>query len=216
MKFINLQILNQLKDIAIDVSKRKCKNTMGQMFCIELSFVKETLLGWSNKKIKAQNLEINAFTKMHYERNNPISWQKDKCVICQMPLKIEPTSFKTPDNEMTYGDFFNRLEHKFLRNNYSYEQIKESDDLATLENYYKVYQKFIAICIGLLSIFNSYNRDDEINTEVSDFIFDNYPDDTADELKNRIMQTEIKNTLKSCHGKITNLILKFTYSYMIY
>ena len=50
MKLINLQILNQLKDIAIDVSKRKCKNTMGQMFCIELSFVKETLLGWFNKK----------------------------------------------------------------------------------------------------------------------------------------------------------------------
>ena len=63
--------------------------------------------------------------------------------------------------------------------------------------YYKIYQKFIAVCIGLLSIFNSYNRDDEINTEVSDFIFDNYPDDTVDELKNGIMQTEIKNTLKS-------------------
>ena len=29
MKIIDLQILNQLKDIAIDVSKRKCKNTMG-------------------------------------------------------------------------------------------------------------------------------------------------------------------------------------------
>ena len=41
MKFINLQILNQLKDIAIDESKRKCKNTMGQMFCIESAFVKK-------------------------------------------------------------------------------------------------------------------------------------------------------------------------------
>ena len=60
-------------------------------------------------------------------------------------------------------------------------------------------------------LIDSYNRDDEINTEVSDFIFDNYPDDTADELKNRIMQTEIKNALKSCHGKITKLILKFMY-----
>ena len=32
MKFINLEIMRQLKDIAIDVSKRKCKITMGQMF----------------------------------------------------------------------------------------------------------------------------------------------------------------------------------------
>ena len=29
MKFIDLQILNQLNDIAIDVSKRKCENTTG-------------------------------------------------------------------------------------------------------------------------------------------------------------------------------------------
>ena len=35
MKFIDLQTLNQLKDIAIDISKRKCKNTMGQIFCVE-------------------------------------------------------------------------------------------------------------------------------------------------------------------------------------
>ena len=78
--------------------------------------------------------------------------------MCQMSLKIEATSFKTPDDEMTYGDSFIRFEHKFLRNIYSYEQIKETDF-----------------------------------TEVSDFIFDNYRDDTVDELKNRIMQTEIKN-----------------------
>ena len=95
---------------------------------------------------------------MQCERNNAIAWQKDKCVMCQMSLKIEATSFKTPDDEMTYGDSFIRFEHKFLRNIYSYEQIKETDF-----------------------------------TEVSDFIFDNYRDDTVDELKNRIMQTEIKN-----------------------
>ena len=29
MKFIDLQALNQVKAITIDVSKRRCKNTMG-------------------------------------------------------------------------------------------------------------------------------------------------------------------------------------------
>ena len=43
---------------------------------------------------------------------------------------------------------------------------------------------------------------------MSDFIFDNYPDDTVDELKNGIMQTEIKNTLKSWNGKISKFNLK--------
>ena len=52
MKFIDVQIIRQLKDIAIDVSKRKCKNTMDQMFCIESSLVKKTLLDWFNKNIE--------------------------------------------------------------------------------------------------------------------------------------------------------------------
>ena len=41
MKFIDFEVIEQLKDIAIDVSKRKCKNTMGQMFCIECALVKK-------------------------------------------------------------------------------------------------------------------------------------------------------------------------------
>ena len=39
MKFIDEQIIRQLKDIATDVTKRKCKNTMGQMFCIKSALV---------------------------------------------------------------------------------------------------------------------------------------------------------------------------------
>ena len=201
MKFIDLQILNQLKDIAIDVSKRKCKNTMGQMFCIEAAFVKKALLAWFDKKIKSQNLEIDAFSKMQYERKNPVNWKNNRCVICKMPLRVEPTSFKTPDDEMTFEDFIIRFEYKFIRNIYTYEQIKDSHHLETLEKYYEVYQKFVAISIGLLSMFNNYNKNDEINTEVSEFIEENYTDDSIDELENCIMQTEIKNALKSSYGK---------------
>ena len=43
MKFIDFEIIKQLKDIAIDVSKRKCKNTMCQMFCIECALVKKNI-----------------------------------------------------------------------------------------------------------------------------------------------------------------------------
>ena len=122
IKFIDLQTLNQLKDIAIDVSKRKCKNTMGQMICIETALLKKTLLAWFNKKIKSQNLEIDAFTKMQYERNKAVNWKNDKCVICNMSLKTEHTNFETPDDEMTYGDFVIRFEHMFIRNIYTYDQ----------------------------------------------------------------------------------------------
>ena len=105
MKFIDVQIIRQLKDISIDVSKRKCKSTMGQMFCIESALVKETLLDWFNKKYRTQYLETNAFVKMQNEKNNPVNWRDDKCVLCKMPLRVEPTNFKMPDDQMIYGDF---------------------------------------------------------------------------------------------------------------
>ena len=54
--------------------------------------------------------------KMVFVQKNPINWKNDKYVICKMPLKIEPTSFKMPDDEMSYGDLSIRFEHKFIRN----------------------------------------------------------------------------------------------------
>ena len=95
------------------------------------------------------------------DQKNPFNWKKDKCVICKMPLKIERTSFKMPDDEMSYGDFVIRFEHKFIRNIFTNEQIQQSDDLNCLENYYKTYQKFISVLIGLLSLFYNYHRNDE-------------------------------------------------------
>ena len=85
-----------------------------------------------------------------------------------------------PDYELTYGDFIIRFEHKFIRNIYLINQINESHHLETLENYYEIYQKFASILIGLLSMFNNYNKNDEINTEVSDFFEENYANDTID------------------------------------
>ena len=116
IKFINKELVRQLKDIAFDVSKRKCKKTMGQMLCVECGLVKKTLLEWFNRKFESQYLKISPFDEFRYERNFPIDWQNDKCVICKFPLKVEPTNYQTPDDEMTFGNFIIRYEHKFLRN----------------------------------------------------------------------------------------------------
>ena len=138
-------------------------------------------------------------------KKNPVNWKNDKCIICKMLLTVEPTSFETPDDEITFGYFIIRFKHKFVRNIYTYEQIKDSHHLETLEKCYKIYQKFVAISIRLLSMFNNYHKNDEINTEVSTFVEENYADDSIDELKNRIMQTEIKNTSKSSYVPKFNL-----------
>ena len=136
-----------------------------------------------------------------------------------MPLRVEPTSSETSEDEVTFGDFIVRFEHKFIKNIYTYEQIKDSHHLETLEKCYKIYQKFVAISIRLLSMFNNYHKNDEINTEVSEFIEENHADDSIDELKNRIMQTEIKNTLKSSYGKVPKFNLKiyaFVYNLLVH
>ena len=68
-------------------------------------------------------------------------------------------------------------------------------------------------------MFNNYNRNDEINVETSEFIEESFANDTIDELKNRVMQTKIKNALKTSFGRIPKFNLKiyaFVYDWLIY
>ena len=44
ISFIELRLINMLRDMAFDVSERKCKNSVGQMFSVESAMVKKTLL----------------------------------------------------------------------------------------------------------------------------------------------------------------------------
>ena len=118
---------------------------------------------------------------------------------------------------MTYGDF--EICYKLIRNIYTSDQIKQSHHLETLGNYYEIYQKFVSTSIGLLSLFNNYNKNDEINREVSDFIEEHVADDSIGELENRVMQTEIKNAVQSAAGRVPNFSLKvyaFVYDMLVY
>ena len=124
-----------LKDMAFEVSKRKCKNSVGQMFSIESALVKKTLLKWFNAKFKQQFEKINPVQKLRFESQNPINWKRDKWVFCKFPMKLEPTNHTTPENEMTFGDFIIRYENKFLRNIYTTEQIEKSDHIKSFESF---------------------------------------------------------------------------------
>lgn len=151
--------------------------------------------------------------KIHYERKNPINWKKDKCVIYKMPLKIKPLGAEICDD-----DFFIQYEHKFLRNIYITKQLNESIQLCAIENYYKTYQKYIRICSGLLSVFNSFDawveNEDLLCDDLKGFIDVNYPEDTLEELKkNRISQTQIKNFVNI--PKFNLKIYDFVYEVLI-
>ena len=49
MKCINMKLVKQLKDCAIYVRQRNCKNAVAQMFFVELKFVADYLLSWFNE-----------------------------------------------------------------------------------------------------------------------------------------------------------------------
>ena len=124
--------------------------------------------------------------------------EKDKCV----------TNFKTPDDEMYFGDFIIRYEYKFLRNIYTDQQIKDSDHLKDLESYYEIFEEYILICIGLLALLNNFNKNDFINLAAAKFVENTFAGDEINEIKNTINQTEIKNALSTIHGNVPKFNLK--------
>ena len=66
------------KDMALEVSKRRCKNNMEQIFSIESAFVKITLLRWFNKKFKIsvwQNQFISKIKIWKSTSNKLENWQ---------------------------------------------------------------------------------------------------------------------------------------------
>ena len=60
------ELIKQLYDQALHISKRTIKNALGVMFGIELAFVKKTLLAWFNKKVSAafKRLDQNIIKKI--------------------------------------------------------------------------------------------------------------------------------------------------------
>ena len=103
-----------------------------------------------------------------------------------MLLKIDPLGYDVPNSEITYGDFFIRYEHKFLRNIYSDSEIAESPQICTLQNYYVVYQKFIKICISLLALLGGSHltKDEDLfDTDLREFLQEKYPKTDLEQLR---------------------------------
>ena len=100
---------------------------------------------------------------------------------------------------MKYADFYIRFEHKFLRNIHSKEELDSSDQLKTLENYYKVFDKFLTIVILLESVINNYLTFDEVtDEELIKFLNEKCSDiESFEDLSEMINKTEIKHPQNS-------------------
>ena len=96
---------------------------------------------------------------------------------------------------MSFEDFVIRYGHKFLRNIYTEKQINHSEHAKDLESYYDIFDQYIEICIGMLTLLNSVNRHNFINYAIEEFVEDNSAGEETSETKNTITKTEIKNLL---------------------
>ena len=119
---------------------------------------------------------------------------------------------------MTYRDFYIRYEHKFLRNIYTEDQIQTSPQISTLENYYKIFQKFLRVCFSLQSILISHNDINDIEDfdyETRDFIRSDCLDYSLEELRKRNEEIEIKNMVRGKIPKFNLQLYSFVYDNLI-
>ena len=207
--FIDNYLVHMLKDCANEVPMRRCKNSLGQMFSVESALVKKTLLKWFNAKFKRTFTEIKPITKLRFESENKIDWQKDKCGICKFPMRLEPTNSQTSNSAMNYGDFVIRFEHTFLRNVFSEEQLCSAEQIKTLQNYYEFFQKYIQICVGLLALVNSNKRKILLTTKLRILWKKNLQMKQYTKLKIPYRKQKLKMLYRKAVEKFTNLILKF-------
>ena len=215
--FKTKEIIKQLYDQAILVSKRIDNNALGVMFGIELSFVKRTLLAWFNKKVCAPFKKLDQSQITKFEQENPIIWaNKPQCVICKMPLNSVFSSPAKSDLEMYYADYIVGYEYKFLKNLLTKAQLESSHHLKTLESYYEVFESFIHHCIEIYRLLNNANlKLKDVSSDVIEFLENKFQDECYDYafIKDEIMLTDIKNVIKHCGNSIPKFRLKI-YAYV--
>ena len=84
---------------------------------------------------------------------------------------------------------------------YPDSEIAESPQICTLQNYYLAYQKFIRICISLLTMLGSHtSNEDNFDTDLKDFWQEQYPETETEESREKHENVEIKNIIKSTNG----------------
>ena len=208
LKFKDEITLKQLRDSALEVSKRNKVNAISEMFSIELKFASDCLLKWFYSKNK--KIELSIQEKKDYEIKNPIDWENGICQICTFPLDVKPSE-KVNSEKITYGDFIIQKEHKFLRNVLSNEDLQKSESIRSLESYHEKFKKYIKLCIfaeDSLKTLNDFNEC--FHDELIDFINENFEEiDNFNDLKELISEVKVKS--KSKISKFNMQIYAFFY-----
>ena len=143
IKCINKELVIQLKDIAFEVNKRKYKKQWGKCSALNVHWLSKLYLNGLTANLNLNICKLVYSINLDMKEIFLLIGKMINAFIWKFPLKVEPTNYQTPDEEMTFGDFIIRYKHKFLRNIYTKEQINYFSGIKDLQSYCETFQKFI-------------------------------------------------------------------------
>ena len=161
---------------------------------------------------KTKKKELSFQEKREYEVKNLIDWENGKCEICTFPLHVNPSD-EIDREKFSYSDFIIQKEHKFLRNIFSKEHLEKSDAIKSIESYHKHFLKYLKICVYAEKCINSLKNFSECYfDELTEFIDCELPElNDFSELKEKILETEVKSSQKSQISKFNLCLYAFFY-----
>lgn len=128
------------------------------------------------------------------------------------PLHVNPSD-EINKEKFSYGNFIIQKEHKFLRNIFSKEDLEKSDAIKSIESYHEHFLKYLKICVYAEKSINSLKDFSECYfDELTEFIDSELPAlNDFSELKEKILETEVKSKQKSQISKFNLCLYAFFY-----
>ena len=170
----NQKTAEQLNDAVANVYRKIKKNAIVEMLNIELKFACDILNWWFQYKIKPNKMSLSNIERINYSRNNLVTTES-KCCICKFRLDVMPKSSNLKEkNKMSYTDFLVAKEHAFIRNIYDENDLKNSKDLCSFENYYEamvLYTHLVQVAENEIKTVISY--EDIFDDKLRDFLTEN-------------------------------------------
>ena len=177
----NQTTAHQLQDCIVNVNSKRRKNSLVKMFNIELKFACDILMSWFRLKIQ-KNVVMND-ESTNFKRLNPIS-SDTECVICNFPLSVDVKGLEYKENKMSYLDFLIRKEYAFIKKIYDEDDLKHSNVLCTLENYWQMMKNYTLMIktaeIELQSVYHFSEIENETLQDILYKYFDAYEYDMPD------------------------------------
>ena len=202
--FFNKTTFYQLKDAASAVLAREKSTSLAELFSVELKFTVDTLKDWFSRIIKPKFFEIDSAEKQKFRKDNPLD-KNSLCCLCDFPLAA--------DSEKGWFDFVVRCEYLFLRNIYSYEDLKQMN-IENEENYEDIIRRLIEY----YPLFENAIQEGDMCDEVMNFLLEDLNNcySTLEELREEIDHISIpKKRFNSKKTLLSEKLIAFLYSSML-